>query len=503
MYNFKDFIEHLNNFNNAQAVRRLSDDYNLTYSELVHQITCLAYDLSQKINVGDRVLLYKLSDIEWIKSFFAVTLLGGVAVSIDSRFSEKMVDDVVDLTRPAHVICSSNVENIDLKINQTSLSQTLLSFPQGYILPDTDPDQPCEIVFTSGTWSRPKGVVLSQTNLLTNLLEIANHVYKSKPNERFLSILPLSHCYEQMAGLFVPLYSGAAIGYLNQITSKSFKQAFISWRPHHIVLVPRIMELMRKSIYQAFPSFIPRHLFTTLTFLLSQTPLSIRKFIFQTIHKRWGGCLENLFVGGAALDLSLDKFFQGLGLNVYIGYGLSETSPLISASMNQSRVQNEVGKPLSNLNVRLNQFQEIEVQGRSVFMGYWPDISKNTDKFFNTEDIGSFDSRGNLVLMGRTKNLIIYPSGDKIFSEDVEYLAKQISGVEDACLIDIGKTEPTPVLVLAGKSINLKNVENRLIEKLPFFVKINKILLYQEESLPKTHTLKTNRKEIRDWVATR
>lgn len=226
----------------------------------------------------------------------------------------------------------------------------------------------------------------------------------------------------------------------------------------------------------------------------------IRKKVFAKAHRVWGGNLHTLIVGGAPLDLNLDKFFQGAGLKIFVGYGMSETSPLISGSLNHDRIKGEVGRPMKNIQVKLNAESEILVKGQSVFLGYWPNLDQSKEDFFNTQDIGEFTKNSNLVLRGRTKNLFVYTSGDKIFAEDIEYIAKKIEGLDEVCVVNTSNSKtPQLNLIYTGLDIEKKEILEYLCNRLPFFVSIHNIQKYFEEKLPRTHTLKFNRKILLEW----
>jgi long-chain acyl-CoA synthetase len=490
----RDYLDHIAEYGDQTALVSINSSKEITYSKLVAEIYNLSYFLRKKIDPGERVILHKIKGADWVKSFFAVILVGGIVVPIDDRVSDDMLCDIIELTEPTYALTATgftfniayfNIEN-PLEINQA------------VELPELNPDLPCEIIFTSGTWSKPKGVTLSQSNLLANMEELITNVYRPDEFERFLSVLPLAHSYEQMVGLLVPLYSKATIYYLNQITSASFRKALSVARPHYIVAVPRVLQLMQNSILRQIPKLMAPASFKSMASFSRILPIFLRRLIFTKVQSAWGGCLHTLIVGGAPIDAHLDNFFQGLGLRIFIGYGLSETSPVISVSKRQQRLASEVGEPLTNIEVKLNEDGEILVRGESVFLGYWPILDRQSKTFFNTNDVGVITKDNRLLLKGRTKNLIIYPSGDKIFAEDIEYLASQIDSVKEVCAVNISDLEtPDIYIVYTGVDDNL--VDN-VRQKLPFFVRVQGVLKFDNDELPKTHTLKIKRQVLKEWV---
>lgn len=499
LHNFQEFIDLINKYGDQIAITAFENNQNRTYTQLVNDIDNIANNLASQIRPGHRVLLFKLGALDWVRSFLAVTICGGIAVSLDSRVSDKMLKNAIELTKPFLAICSQADEIVNLKT--LVIDSLLLNADSRFNKTlGQDPNLPCQVIFTSGTWSLPKGVTLSQTNILSNLCEIVNHVYCPKNGERFLSILPPSHIYEQVIGLLVPLSCGAHITCLGQITPTSFREALLLTRPNSIVAVPRILEMMQKSIFKQLTGLLNQRRLIKLSAISRKLPIKLRRIMFSRVHSAWGNNLQTFFVGGAPITTELDSFFQGLGVNVNIGYGMSETSPLIAGSLNQNRQKGSVGKVLQNFEIKLNQDSEIEVRGPSVFLGYWPKIIKDEKAFFNTQDVGRFDTEGNLILKGRSKNLIVYPSGDKIFAEDIEYLALMNPNVEEVCLVNLDSNIPKLILVYVGRVEDQTVFLQELQKQLPIYVKIQKMIMFGDSSLPKTHTLKTDRKQIQDWV---
>jgi long-chain acyl-CoA synthetase len=357
-------------------------------------------------------------------------------------------------------------------------------------------DSIAEIILTSGTWSRPKGVTLSHGNLLANL-EGVDKAYHLKSNSRLLSILPLSHAYEQMIGLIIPLFRGASITYLSDITAKQLKEACLERKITLIVAVPRILEVLHKEIIRQIPAS-KRDTFEKFIILSNILPITLRRKLYNKVHSTLGKNLRTFVVGGAPLDEKLDKFFQGLGYEVFIGYGLSETSPVLSISLDQKRTRGNVGKPLSNIKVEINKDGEIRARGKSVFHGYWP--NKRQGSFFNTGDLGNFDKKGNIVLNGRIKNLVVFPNGDKIFLEDIEKIAEGFDSIDESCALDIGDEQsPHLHLFVIAKKIDLEECRVYINQKLPFGISIKSLSLAELQSLPRTHTLKLMRRKILDY----
>lgn len=249
---FNQFLQKIKDYRNKTALVRLRDNTEISYQNLISEIENLSYYINSQIELGDRVIINQQTDIDWVKSFFAIILAGGIAVSIDSRVSDNMFQDILELTSPSLILNKPN-KSVSGHYRQFTLTDLESQKYPKVNLPEPNPDFPCEIIFTSGTWAKPKGVTLSQANLLSNLDAIINYLYTPKQDERFLSILPLAHIYEQTIGLLVPLYAKCTIYYLDQITPVGFRKALAKSKPHYLVAVPRVLQLIQNSLFKQAP----------------------------------------------------------------------------------------------------------------------------------------------------------------------------------------------------------------------------------------------------------
>ncbi len=495
MKNFTEFLEIISKHGKRTALVDDASGEAIAYTQLLKQAKAMAGQLTKnKIQQGDRIAFYKIRDIDWVQCFLGAQLANVIVVPLDSRLSEQMVKAVIAETKPKLLITD---EDLDLGVKSLSSADLLTKRDNSVISKIKDNNQPIisEILLTSGTWSQPKGVTLTQENLLHNLAATYKR-YPLNSDEVFLSILPLAHAYEQMCGLLMPLYAGAKIVYIDEITSEILIGAFKKHRVTMVVAVPRILEMLQKGILRKLPK--KRHAqFLQITKTMRHFPKPIRRKIFSKVHRELAPNLHTLVIGGAPYDRALDNFFSGLGYQTLLGYGLSETSPIISiCTQPQARVKGSVGKPVDNLKVKINDKGEILVKGPSVFYGYWP--NRHRHEWFNTEDQGYINNRGHLVLTGRTKNLIVYPNGDKLFLEDVERVADSLSEVEESCVLyspqDFNGVFSMVVKVANG--FGEASIKDRILSQLPSTVRIDRIINIFPRDLPRTHTLKLNRHKI-------
>ena len=495
----KDFLDHISKYGSRQALVTYGSDDSLSYSVMIDRILLTAANLKnhKNLHIGDRIMLYGLSGPDWVVVFFACLLDGYVALPIDSRMSSELIEELIKKTNPKIIISKDRIK-LKISADNVLVSQIVKDKVSALNIQDFETlggDVLAEIILTSGTWSQPKGVTLTHKNLLSNLKGV-DTAYKLADGAKLLSILPLSHAYEQMVGLMVPLYRGASIAYVNEIRADILTDAIKDGEITTIVAVPRILELLQKGVLKKV-SQSNRHAFNKFVINARYLPISVRRKLFTKVHESLGPSLTTFTIGGAPLEQSLDHFFQGLGYTVLVGYGLSETSPVLSISLEQKRKAGSVGRPLANVNIELSTDGEVVARGDSVFHGYWPE--KHKGKKFKTGDLGHFDDHGNIVLTGRSKNLVVFPSGDKIFLEDIERIADGFSGINESCAANIGDdNNPHIHLFVITTHQRLDHLREKINSKLPFGVNVRTVSRARIEALPRTHTLKLSRKQIID-----
>ncbi len=467
----------------------------ITYSELATQAKDLAFRLDFK--KGDRVILYELNQLDWIIAFFAIQLRGGIVVPIDDRVSEKFIAKVTSEIKPRLVISDTNNEILFggiRKVDFHSCSQQSL-IHESFI--ETDPNDPCEIIFTSGTWSDPKGVTLSQRNLLANVEQILS-VYPYIKSEIVLGLLPLSHAYQQSLGLFIPLALGSKIVFLKVTNSLDLVESIKKYKVTFIPLVPRVLDLLFSSITRKIRNRRVRAIFTRVVSISRFLPRRLRRMIFYFIHNELGPTLTTLVSGGSPLNQKIDHFFQGLGYKVMVGYGLSECSPIVSAHFGQFRKSGEVGKPLPSVEISLGSGGEIIVSGESVFLGYWPNHSALCS--FSTGDLAVRSKNGSLILKGRNKNLIVFDSGEKCFCEDLELIVNELEWVEMSCFVEKNRNGTIVAECLIGSkqphSYNEREVIQTIKKRVPLSINVSRCVFIKDNEFPLTNTLKPNRAEI-------
>jgi long-chain acyl-CoA synthetase len=316
-------------------------------------------------------------------------------------------------------------------------------------LPDThdgkhhlydDPDRLATIVYTSGTTGRSKGVMLSHRNLLSNA-DGAMQCFTVYTHDLFLSFLPLSHCLERTAGYYVPMMCGATVAYARSV--QQLQDDLAQVQPTVLITVPRIFERVQSGIRSKLDKgpASARRLFDLTVDVghhrfehrqrrarwhpkLLMWPL-LKRLVADKVTARLGGRLRIAVSGGAPLSADNARTFIGLGLHILQGYGLSETSPVISVNREHANLPSSVGLKLPNLEVRLGEHDALEVRGPSVMLGYWNNAEATRamftpDGWLNTGDVARIDANGHITITGRIKEIIVLSNGEKVPPSDME-----------------------------------------------------------------------------------
>lgn len=502
-YNYQDYLAEVEVHGDKTALIDGASGERLSYRRLVDLSWRVADQLRrQGLKPGDRLVIIGVRGLDWVPIFFGCQLAAVIAVPIDTRASDDLVAAVIKKTAPVLVVKGSGLKLPAVKsLPPGRLLQSAARVDEVKRSAAPPASSLGQVLLSSGTWSQPKGVTLKQSNLLQNMLA-AWEVYRLSPDEVLLSLLPLSHAYEQMCGLHLPLRAGCTVVYLGEIQADKIKAAIKRYRVTMIVAVPRILELFQKGILKQVPPQ-KRERVVGMAHKLRFAPVAIRRRIFRKVHQGLGPSLRTLVVGGAALPLEVDHFFQGLGYRLLVGYGLSETSPIISILVRQKgRQLGGVGRILPNIEAKVNDDGELLVRGPTVFAGYWPQ-KRSGRAWFNTGDVVDLSDDGSLRMLGRSKDLIVFASGDKAMAGEAEDLIlKHLPAVEEAIVMstdnETGTSEGLHIAYRATKDISQRQFEQLFRAHLPRGAQILTVRNIEPEFLNRTHTLKLARKSNYD-----
>jgi long-chain acyl-CoA synthetase len=482
---------------------------NWSYNQLLARSLATAGWLEkQGVKKGDRVVIWAPNSPYWVMAYFGALHLGASLVPLDVRVNKDFVHNVVKQTEPVLAFLSETnltewaeaTPAHDLKILETVEGDQEFSGD-----PTLSADDIAEIMFTSGTTGDPKGVLLTHRNILSNVDAVNNMVPHIK-NYRMLSILPLSHMFEQTLGLLQPLKQGASIFYPANIQSNTLFEAMQDQNITTILMVPQVLELFMNSIEREVKRQGREKTWQMLQNIAGKLPMGWRHFLFGPIHKRLGGHLKFLVVGGAYLNPDLIGKWERLGIPILQGYGLTECSPILTGSPLNSRNPESVGRPISGVELKLSPEGEILVRGKNITQGYWHNPKATAavfteDGWFRTGDLGSLDDKGYVFLKGRMKDMIVLANGQNVFPEDIERVLKKLSGLKNAVVLaDPHSKEPQVHAVLLGENALGRAEGEHIIQqanaRLAAHQRIRGFSIWPQEDFPLTHTLKVKKHEV-------
>jgi long-chain acyl-CoA synthetase len=495
-------------FVDRTGVRRQEVSYR-EFSDLSLRMARLLAD--NGVRRGDRVLLWGPNSSWWGVSYFGIILAGGVAVPVDFMSGPERAGTIRTLTDTRLVIQSR------FKAERLPFSPSLLLEDLPYLLeevaPITDiphpaPDDLAQLIYTSGTTGNPKGVMLTHANLTANMLQINQAVPIITPAFRFLSLLPLSHMFEQMGGFFTPLCRGAGVIYLRTLKPSAIMEALAEEDVYVIMSVPRLMQLLRTSIEQGLAE---KHLDGVARRLLQvapHLPPALRRLLFFPVHRTFG-CNFTLFVsGGAPLDPELHAFWDRFGFILLEGYGLTECSPVLTVNRMERQVPGSVGPALPGVELKL-EHQEVVARGDNVFPGYYQNDEATREAFtaegwFRTGDLGEFTPEGWLIIKGREKELIVTGAGVNVYPDEIEAIINKLAGVRESCVIGLDRgagEEVHAVLLLDGTGLSADEIVRRANLQLDTLHQIGGATLWPEAEFPKTTTLKIQKFLVKERIA--
>lgn len=460
----------------------------------------------QGLRKGDALLLWAPNGPEWVAALLACSLAGVIAVPLDVRAKEDFVCHIARETR-ARAGIKSKFTHIDTGFpwwDAQDLHRRVREVPPVFREPDISGDDVLEIVYTSGTTSEPKGVVLTNKNIVSNIASLGA-VLSCDRDWKFLSVLPLSHMLEQNGGLFVPLFYGCSVTYLRTRKPAAILAALQEEGITSIVAVPQVLGTLRDRILREAESSGRARSFGRLLGAARRLPRAARRLLLRPVHATLGGRLLFFAVGGAPLDGAVEDFWNSLGLKVVQGYGLTEASPIVTCNTVRDPRPGNVGRVLPGQQIRLSGQGEILVRGDNVTRGYYkrPDLEAEhfVDGWYRTGDVGELDGDGRLRIRGRTKSMILAPNGMNVYPEDIEAELDRTPGVGGSCVLGLerdGRTVIHAVLLLDGAAPDGKRAVEAANARLADHQKIQSFSVWDQPDFPRTTTLKVQRRFVQE-----
>lgn len=500
-----------------------------TYNDLNNLIKAFSKKIQGlEIQSKKNVIIVGNNSPYWPAAYLSAHVNGFSVVHGDVFFTSQEFDVIEKFTEPAFIICersfssffSSDIKKIyfeDIKIESED--------PDPDIIP-LRKDQPMSIIFTSGTTGDPKGVMLSEENLLSNINTLSSMNGLITSRDRIISVLPFHHVYPFACTVLAPLYFGASLILPKSMKGEDVFGAIKKYKGTILIAVPRLLELFSNSIFKKAKesSWIKRKmfgLFFKISKIFNSHGINAGKILFSTIHKNFTD-FRFFSCGGARLDSDLQKELNCLGFNIVEAYGLTETAPIAAINSFKNPVVGSCGKAAKGVSIKilpiglLKDHGEICIKGPNVMMGYLNKQAETrkaiTDGWFHSGDIGYIDKCGNVFITGRKKEIIVLSNGKNIYPEELEKQYIKSEKIKELCIMLFHGEKNTylTAVVFPDKEYIVKNkivdvyqeikfeIEN-LSEKLPAHKRVNRIEIVENE-LPKTSLGKFRRYKIEEII---
>ena len=426
-----------------------------TYAEFRKKSIELAHLFSRYgLNAGDRIAILSQNMPNWTVSLFSIVAFGRVAVPILPDSSESEVTNILNHSECKAIFVSQRMagklsdevkQKLTLIIDMDTLEimqRDDAEFTCDGWGKEPSPDDLAMIIYTSGTSGRAKGVMLSHRNFCQNVIE-AWHAQKANKRDRWLSILPMSHTYEMSFSVLYPLFVGGCVYHIKKLPTPTILiETMKKVRPTIMCSVPLIIE----KVYKA--SIVPTiERSRVLSWMRKKAPKLLYFLIGKRRNKTYGGKLKFFGIGGSKLDPVVEDFLIKAKFPYAIGYGLTETAPLITnACVGKTKV-GSIGVPAYNVQVKLDNINpetgegEIVAKGDNVMLGYYKDPERtrqvlSDDGWFRTNDLACMDENGRFYIKGRLNNMILGPSGENIYPEEIEQVINNFGGVNESLVME-------------------------------------------------------------------
>src|SRR5664279_5161676 len=454
------FSETLRKFGKRAAYAFVGEEPR-TYERVNRDILALIA-FQEKIGIlpGDKVAILSLNMPNWATAYFSITFMGAVVVPILPDFSSTEVANIIEHSGAKALFISNSLLSRIEGFKSEELKTTILI--EDFSLLNSDKESVrfdvsalpsktykvkeedlASIIYTSGTTGRSKGVMLTHRKITYNAMK-GMVIQPIDENDRFLSVLPLSHTYENTLGLILPMLAGSCVYYLRKPpTPAVLIPAMAEVKPTMMLTVPLIMEkIYFNKIMPAFREKLILRLLYKIPFFRKILNVAAGKKLVKT----FGGKLKFYGIGGAKINKSVEKFLREAKFPYAVGYGLTETAPLLAGANPQISVFESTGPAIEGIELVIHEPDkktgegEIWAKGPNIMKGYYkePDMTKEVltpDGWFKTGDLGTFDQNNNLYIKGRLKNMIVGASGENIYPEEIESIINNFRFVVDSLVV--------------------------------------------------------------------
>jgi long-chain acyl-CoA synthetase len=485
------------------------------------------------IKKGDRVALAGRNHPDWVIAYFGILRAGATAVPVDpaldlagwgnilTESGARVVlwDDTVS-ARGAVTAARPGLVSIDLH-SEVAGGSDLEESPSALEVA-IEPGDLASLIYTSGTTGRPKGVMLTHANF-TSLVAALAPIFPLSRGDAVLSVVPLHHTFELTCGLLLPLSRGARVVYVGELTGDRIAKGLKASRATAMVGVPALWQLLERRVLMQVDARGPlaRPAFDMAAganrWLAAHLGIDAGRLLFGSVHAGLGGRMKWLISGGAALPAETQQFFQSLGLRLTQGYGLTEAAPVLTVTRPSHRIQHGVGEAVPGVELKIAHpdgqgVGEVVARGPNVMVGYTDEQATrqaiDAEGWLHTGDLGRIDRRGRLEIIGRLKDVVISPTGENVYPEDVERRLVGVPRIAELAVVGVDVRGEERLACLAvpegesknGRSGHAREALRSAIEGLPPSQRPAIVHLY-EAALPRTATRKVKRDEVRAIVA--
>ena len=482
-----------------------------SYQQIAETAFRVARELeARQIKKGDYVLLWGPNSGAWVATFFGCASAGVIVVPVDDAAVSDFPLRLFHQVRAKLLVCAKKHQTSSIPtLFFEELPQTLAHHCFTAQVSTVQPADVLQVVFTSGTTAEPKGVVITHGNVLGNVTPLEAEIQKYLKYERwfhpvrFLNLLPLSHVFGQFLGLFLPRAMGGTVIFQESLKPSEIIGTIKRERASVLVAVPRVLQSLKEKIERDFEDRGKLEKFRRRFDQSKPKHFLHRSWIFRRIRRQFGWKFWAFICGGAALDSVSEEFWHRLGIAVIQGYGLTETTSLISVNHPFRVGKGSIGKVLAGREIKLGEDGEILVRGSGVASGYWGDQNlkpiSDREGWYGTGDIGELDAAGNLYFKGRKKDVIVTPAGMNIYPDDLEAALRGQPEIKDCIVVALprnGNADPCAVVILRDLSADIKAVIAGANQSLAEYQRMRHWMVWPEEDFPRTSTQKPRRNLI-------
>jgi long-chain acyl-CoA synthetase len=555
VYTFKDLVELFDsstkNFADEVAFQHHAGGIveRYTYADVREHALRAANALrSYGAGPGTAVLLVSENRPQWGMAYFGILKAGGVAVPVDPDSNAEQIANLVASSRAQVVVMSNKVKyrldaSLPAALENAGVEPALVTLPQLFALalpaPDTIVDSPqlpetalvhpgadlASLIFTSGTTGVPKGVMLTHKNFAA-LLASLEGLFRIGDRDGFLSVLPLHHTFEFTAGFLMPFSKGSTVTYLEELSGEELRAAMTSTRVTSLIGVPALWQLLHRRIEAQLDEQGPaiRWLFDQLVAfnrrLRDRTGMNFGPTLFAPIHAAFGNRMRYMISGGASLPEDVLKTFYGLGFNLYEGYGLTEAAPVLTVNRpDRGLLPGSVGQPLDGIEIEIRNpdkdgVGEIVARGDNVMLGYLdrPEDTERAleDGWLRTGDLGKLDRKGNLTIVGRSKEVIITSGGKNVYPDELEEIYGRCPDALELAVVGLpdGQGSERVAALVRPDVVDDATAEDiaSVRQSIRDWIRVEgarvashnriQVLRFWDEEFPRTPTRKVKRKEV-------